>query len=452
MHSTSHVRSPEPYRTFASLAQAETEVIDFVRDLIRIRSVNTGDAATIGDGELVAARYIEAKLAEVGLSSTLIEPTPGRGNLICRIRGSDQTQPALILHSHLDVVPVNEAEWSVPPFEGEIKDGMLYGRGAVDMKNMAGIMLALARVIGREGFVPQRDIVFMWFSDEENGSVHGSAWLIEHARHLFEGASEAISEVGGFSITLPNGKRVYPLATAEKGVARAKLTARGTAGHGALVNEDNALTKLAAVVAKVGTHQFPLHRTPHLDALLTGLETLLGTTFDDETIDEQLRALGFFASTIRASLRNTANPTILTGGYKRNVIPSTGEAIIDCRVLPGTKDEFVRQMTELVGPDIEIEWTFGWTIEAPVTGPLMDRMRAAIQAEDPEGTVIPYLLPGGTDNKLLSKIDINGYGFVPLRVPADFDVWGLFHAADERVPVEALKFGVRTLSHVIGAS
>lgn len=437
-----------------SIAQAteDTEVVEFVRDLIRIRSINTGDPDTIGDGEAVAAKYVQARLSEVGLDSHYIEPIPGRGNVVCRIKGSDSSLPALILHSHLDVVPVDETEWSVPPFSGEIKDGMLYGRGAVDMKNMAGIMLALARSLGRDGFIPKRDLIFMWFADEENGSVYGSAWLTQKERHLFDGASEAISEVGGFSITLPNGKRIYPLATAEKGVARIKLTAHGTAGHGALVNDNNALTRLAAAVERIGSHVFPIHRTPHLNALLDGLEELLETKFHDDTIDEQLNQLGFFATTIRASLRNTANPTIISGGYKRNVVPSTAEAIIDGRVLPGAQDEFVQQITDIVGPGIDIEWTFGWTIESPVDAPLMDKMRAAIKAEDPDGMVIPYLLPGGTDNKLLSKIGINGYGFVPMRVPADFDVWGLFHAADERVPVDALVFGVKVLGNVLRQS
>lgn len=436
----------------ASDALLHPETVHFVQDLIRIKSVNTGDPQTVGDGEAVAARYIVARLEEVGLSSVFIEPVPGRGNVVCRIKGSDPRSSALILHSHLDVVPADEREWTVPPFSGEIRHGMLYGRGAVDMKNMAGIMLALACSLARDAFIPKRDIIFMWFSDEENGSVHGSAWLTEHERHLFEGASEAISEVGGFSITLPNGKRIYPLATAEKGVARAKLTARGNAGHGALVNDHNALTRLAGAVHRLGSHRFPIHRSPHLDVLLAELERQLGTTFEDETIDEQLNVLGFFATTLRASLRNTANPTMLTAGYKRNVIPSTAEAIVDGRVLPGTQDEFVRQVTDIVGPGIDIEWTFGWTIESPVEGPLMDQMRAAIKAEDPEGSVVPYLLPGGSDNKLLSKIGIHGYGFVPMKVPADFDLWGLFHAADERVPVDALHFGVRALNHVLRGS
>ncbi|WP_420006487.1 M20/M25/M40 family metallo-hydrolase [Arenibacterium sp. LLYu02] len=432
-----------------AVSLAETEAVGFVRDLIRIRSVNTGDPATIGDGEAQAAYYITGKLAEVGLSATVIEPVPGRANVICRLKGRAPELPGLLLHAHLDVVPAQEEEWSVPPFAGEIRDGMLYGRGAVDMKNMAGIMLALARSLVRDGFKPERDILFMWFADEEHGSVYGSQWLTEQESHLFEGVSEAISEVGGFSVTLPNGKRAYPLATAEKGVARMKLTARGTASHGAVINDDNAITRLAAAVLRLGTHRFAVQRTPHIEALISGLESLLDTRFDMEHIDEQLEALGSFAPVIRSSLRNTINPTMLNAGYRRNVIPSSAEAILDGRILPGAKEAFVREVEEIVGPGIDVEWTFGWTIEAPVEGPLMDLMRAAIEKEDPNGTVVPYLLPGGSDNKLLSKIGIAGYGFVPMQVPAGFDVWGLFHAVDERVPVAALHFGVRVLTGLL---
>lgn len=431
------------------LSLAEAEVTGFVRDLIRIPSVNTGTPDTIGDGEARCARYIMDRLQEAGLAPEYFESAPGRGNVVCRIRGRDAGQPAVLFHAHVDVVPADAAEWTVPPFEGRIVDGMLYGRGAVDMKNMAGILLALARGLARDGVVPQRDLVFMWFSDEENGGVYGSEFMTRTHPQQFAGVADAISEVGGFSITLPNGRRAYLLATAEKGAARARLIARGTAGHGALVNEDNPVTRLAGAVARLGSHRFALQKTPHLQALLDGLAEATGIAFTDDRLDAQLDTLGFIAKTIRASLRNTANPTMLTAGYKRNVIPSTAEAMVDCRLLPGTKDAFVREVAEIVGPGIEIEWTFGWTIESPVDAPLVHAMRAAIAAEDPGAVVLPYLLPGGTDNKLLNKIGINGYGFVPLRVPDGFDVFGLFHAPDERVPVAALEFGVRTLDRLI---
>jgi len=435
----------------ATLPSPEDEVIGFVRDLICIPSVNTGNPDTIGDGEARAARYIAERLTEVGLDSTYLEKVPGRGNLVCRIRGSEPDQPAVVLHAHLDVVPADASEWSIPPFEGRIVDGLLYGRGAVDMKCMAGMLLALARGIARTKLVPRRDIVFMWFSDEENGSVYGSEFLTKAHPELFHGVTEAISEVGGFSVTLPNGRRAYLLATAEKGGLRARLIARGTAGHGALINDDNPVTRLAAAVGRLGAHRFRLQKTPHLEALLIGLSEALGTTFEDDKLDEQLDRLGFISKTIRASLRNTANPTMLTAGYKRNVIPSVAEAMVDCRILPGARDDFVREVAEIVGPGIEIEWTFGWTIESPVDAPLVSAMRAAILAEDPEAIILPYLLPGGTDNKLLSKIGINGYGFVPLRVPDGFDLWGLYHAVDERIPLESLKFGVKVLGHLVRA-
>jgi len=289
----------------------------------------------------------------------------------------------------------------------------------------------------------------MWFADEENGSVYGSEWMTKKHPALFRGITEAISEVGGFCITLNNGKRIYFLATAEKGGVRLKLTARGTAGHGALVNDDNPITRLAGAIARLGEHRFKLQKTPHLEALLKGLEPALGIKFEDDKLDAQLDELGFISKTIRASLRNTANPTIFTAGYKRNVIPSTAEAAVDCRILPETREVFVKEVEEIVGPGIDIEWTFGWTIESPIDTDLVREMKEAIRADDPEGIVLPYLLPGGTDNKLLAKIGIKGYGFVPLRVPEGFDVWGLFHAADERVPVDALRFGVRTFNRML---
>lgn len=429
--------------------EEEDEVAGLVADLIRIPSVNTGNPETIGDGEARAARYVCDRLAEVGIEAVYLESAPGRANVVCRLKGSDPALEALLLHAHLDVVPANEEEWSVPPFSGEIRDGMLYGRGAVDMKNMAGMMLAIARGMARDQFRPKRDIVFMWFADEENGSVYGSEWMTKNHRDLFAGVTNALSEVGGFSITLPNGKRAYLLATAEKGGVRAKLTARGTGGHGALINDDNPVTRLAGAVYRLGQHRFALQKTPHLQALLDGLSELLGVTFHDDTLDAQLDELGFISRTIRASLRNTANPTMLTAGVKRNVIPSTAEAQVDCRILPGTQDAFVEEVLAILGPGIDVEWTFGWTIESPVKSKLVDEMTAAIQAEDPEARILPYLLPGGTDNKLLAKIGINGYGFVPLKVPDGFDVWGLFHAPDERIPVDALKFGVRVFHRML---
>ena len=428
--------------------EPEEEVVQFVQDLIRIPSVNTGDPE-IGEGERLCARYIQARLEELGLTTTYLESAPGRGNLLCRIPGLDRDRPALLLHCHLDVVPADASEWSVPPFAGEIHDGMLFGRGAVDIKNMAGILLAVARRLATLGRRPERDVVCAWFADEENGGAYGSQWMTEQHPELFEGVSESITEGGGYCVTLPNGKRAYLVSTAEKGAMRAKLTARGTAGHGAVVHDDNAVTRLSGAMYRLGTHRFPIVRTPHLEAMLDGLDETLGRRLNRDDLDAELDRLGFIGKTLRATLRNTLNPTMLEAGYKRNVVPSAAIGQFDGRVLPGCEEEFFADVERIAGPEIDIEWTRGWTIDSPPDADLVERMRAAIQAEDPGATLIPFMLPGGTDNKLMAKIGINGYGFVPMRVPSDFDNWGMFHAVDERVPVDSLRFGARVLSRLL---
>lgn len=240
----------------------EDDAIELIRDLIRIDSVNTGEASTIGDGETRAARYVQSRLAEVGIDSELVEPVPGRGSVVARIAGSDPDAEALIVHAHLDVVPVQADDWTHPPFGAEIHDGLLYGRGAVDMKNFAGVILAVAREFARAGVVPRRDLVFAFLADEEAGGTWGAAWLVENRPDLFAGAGDAISEVGGFSVPLAAGRRAYLIATAEKGIGGVTLTARGDAGHASRPRPDDPVTRLAGAVARIGEHRFPVVRTP----------------------------------------------------------------------------------------------------------------------------------------------------------------------------------------------
>ncbi len=337
-------------------------------------------------------------------------------------------------------MPVDAADWTHPPFGAEIHDGILYGRGAVDMKDFAGMLLAIARAFRREGIVPRRDLVFAFFADEEAGGVWGARWLVQHRPELFAGATEAISEVGGFSLPLPGDRRAYLVATAEKGVSTATLTARGRAAHGSRPTADNAVVRLAQAVAAVGAHAFPVVRTAALERFVDTWERA-GGRLDD---------LGFAASLIDAGMRNTASPTVLAAGGKANVIPATASATLDVRIVPGQHDAVRAELATVVGDDIEVTWARDIAaIEAPVDAPLVEVLQRAIGAEDPEGVVVPYLLPASTDNKHLSRLGIRGYGFVPLRVPANFDVFGQFHAADERVPVEALAFGTRVTARIL---
>ena len=432
----------------------EDETLQFVRELIRIESVNTGIAATIGDGETRAARFVQERLAEVGIASELVEPRPGRGSLVARIAGSDPGAGALLVHAHLDVVPVEEDDWTHPPFGADIEDGLLYGRGAVDMKNYAGTILAVARHFAREGIVPRRDLVFAFLADEESGGVWGAGWLVENRPELFAGVTEALSEVGGFSVPLvadpADERRAYLVATSEKGVAWSTLIARGHAAHGSRPTDDNAVVRLARAVSAVGSHRFPVVRTPALQRFLDVFGEARGLAFTDESLADDLASLGFVASLVGATTRNTATPTVLSAGEKTNIIPAEASARLDIRILPGQDEQLRQGLRDLAGDGVDVREGRWWSAtEAPLDASIIDVLQDAITAHDPDGIVVPYLLPASTDNKHFAKLDIHGYGFVPLRVPADFDVFAQFHAADERVPVDALHFSARVTERIL---
>ena len=434
---------------------AEDEVVALASELIRIDTTNTGDPATVV-GEKEAAEYVAAKLAEVGYETTYVESgAPRRGNVVARLPGADPGRGALLIHGHLDVVPADPGEWSVHPFSGAVQDGYVWGRGAVDMKDMVAMTLAVARRFKRDGVVPPRDLVFAFLADEEAGGLLGSHWLVDHRPELFEGCTEAIGEVGGFSITLADESRAYVVETAEKGIAWMRLRARGRAGHGSMLHDGNAVTLLSEAVAKLGRHRFPIVLTDSVREFLAAMSGLTGLEFpvdDPDGLADAVAKLGPLARVVGATLRDTANPTMLTAGYKANVIPSVAEAVVDCRVLPGRLAAFEREVGDLLGPDIEREWVLNLpSVETTFDGALVDAMTAAVQAEDPGATTIPYVLSGGTDAKAFARLGIRCFGFAPLRLPADLDFSALFHGVDERVPVDALRFGVRVLDRFLRA-
>ncbi|RSM74514.1 hypothetical protein DL991_29930, partial [Amycolatopsis sp. WAC 01375] len=356
---------------------------------------------------------------------------------------------ALLIHGHLDAVPADASEWSVHPFSGAIQDDYVWGRGAVDMKDMCAMALALARHYKLNGIVPPRDLVFAFLADEEAGGKYGAQWLVENRPELFEGVTEAISEVGGFSITLKDNVRAYLIETAEKGIRWMKLRVRGTAGHGSMIHRDNAVTKLSEAVARLGNHRFPLVMTDSVREFLDGVTEITGWDFPEDDIEGSVAKLGNISRMIGATLRDTANPTMLTAGYKSNVIPSVAEASVDCRILPGRLEAFNAELEEILGPDIEKEWMELPPVETTFDGALVDAMTNAVLAEDPGARTLPYMLSGGTDAKSFQSLGIRNFGFAPLRLPADLDFSALFHGVDERVPVEALKFGVRVLDRFL---
>ncbi|MFY1692381.1 M20/M25/M40 family metallo-hydrolase [Plantactinospora sp. WMMB782] len=436
----------------SAFPSAADEVVELCRDLLRIDSSNTGDPETTV-GERRAAEYVAEKLAEVGVESQLRESAPGRTSLVARIPGTDPGRGALLMHGHLDVVPADASEWSVHPFSGEVADGYLWGRGAIDMKDFDAMVLAVLRDWQRTGVRPPRDLVLAFTADEEAGGEYGAHFLVERHPELLEGCTEAIGEVGGFSYTVSPDLRLYLIETAEKGLEWLRLHARGRPGHGSMVHDDNAVTALAEAVARVGRHRFPIVVTPTVRAFLEQVSEALGIELDPDDPELAIAKLGPIANLIGATVRNTANPTRLAAGYKDNVIPSRASATVDCRSLPGQSELLMEQLREVIGPDIEIEHVQRQpALETSFDGDLVDAMAAALRAEDPGARPVPYMLSGGTDAKAFAKLGIRCFGFAPLRLPADLNFSALFHGIDERVPVDGLQFGVRVLDRFLRQS
>jgi acetylornithine deacetylase/succinyl-diaminopimelate desuccinylase-like protein len=421
------------------------EVARVARDLIRIDTTNWGGGRANGERE--AAEYVGAYLEALGLETEYYEPIPRRTNVRARVAGRDPEKPALVLHGHLDVVPAMAEDWSVDPFAGEVADGMLWGRGAVDMKDMDAMILTSIGGILRSGGQPERDVIVTFFADEENGGIEGSALVVRDRPEWFAGATEAISEVGGYSIAVGDD-RAYLLQVGEKALSWIKLIARGRAGHGSRFHPDNAVTRLAEAVATLGRTDWPVRLTDTTTQLLDGLAALTGGSTDDP--DALADRAGEASAFLRSTLRTTANPTGLIAGYKHNVIPDRAEALIDVRALPGTEDAALADIRRIVGDDVEVEVVHqDIGLEVPFSGNLVESMVAALNRHDPGVPVIPYLMGGGTDNKALSTIGIAGYGFAPLRLPTDLDFTGMFHGVDERVPIDALVFGEAVLTDLL---
>jgi acetylornithine deacetylase/succinyl-diaminopimelate desuccinylase-like protein len=427
--------------------ELERDVITLCQELIQIPSVNFGEGK--GDEEAAAA-YVAAKLNEVGITTTIYESAPKRCSVVARFEGSDPTLPGLVVHGHIDVVPANAADWSVDPFSGVIKDGCIWGRGAVDMKNMDAMILGVFRLWARHGFKPKRSMVIVFFGDEEAGGIYGSRWMAQNHPEIFAGCTEAVSEVGGFSLTLNSGKRIYLIETAEKGIEWMKLTAQGLAGHGSMVNRENAVTRLADAISRIGNYTWPQRITKTNEAFLKKVAELTGKKYDSNDLSPVLSELGSISRMLGATLNNTANPSMLEAGYKANVIPQTASAVVDGRTLPGYEKELLETVKHLAGDHVTVERLVSdIPLEVDFSGPLVERMIEAIKSEDPEGIPVPYLMSGGTDNKALAKLGLAGYGFSPLKLPPELDFLALFHGVDERVPVDSLTFGARSLQHFL---
>jgi acetylornithine deacetylase/succinyl-diaminopimelate desuccinylase-like protein len=442
------------------MTPAGTDAARFAADLIRIDTTNRGG----GDGqERPAAEYVAARLAEAGVEPTLLESAPGRANVVARVGGREPGAPALLVHGHLDVVPADPSSWTVPPFAGEIRDGVLWGRGAVDMKNADAVLLAVVSQWARDGVRPRRDVVLAFTADEEDTAEFGAQWLVERHPELFEGCTEAIGESGAFTFHAGPGQRLYPIASAERGTAWLRLTARGRAGHGAKPNPENAVTRLSAAMARIGTYRWPVRLIPTVQAAVEAIAAAAGRPVPPGgrvpwppgggaalEADDLLACLGPAGALVAGTIRNSANPTMLSAGYKVNVIPDEATGYVDGRVLPGFEEEFRATLDELTGQ--EVSWAYVHQeipLEAPLGAPVMASMAEALLAEDPGGTVVPYCMSGGTDAKHFARLGMTCYGFTPLVLPEGYDYYAMFHGTDERIPLSALESAVRIMDRFL---
>jgi acetylornithine deacetylase/succinyl-diaminopimelate desuccinylase-like protein len=420
----------------------EAEVTQICRDLIRIDTSNYGDGS--GPGEREAAEHVAGLLSEVGIESELFEAASRRTSVVAHW-GDPFAADRLLVHGHLDVVPAAKADWKIDPFSAEVHDDYVWGRGAVDMKDFDAAILSVVRARSRAGALPKRAVTLVFTADEEAGSIQGAHALVDRRPDLLEGCTEGIGEVGGFSATV-GGRRLYLVETAEKGLAWLRLRAHGTAGHGSMRNTDNAVTAIAEAVAAIGRHQWPIRITPTMGALLDEVAALTGHEDVHENVDALIEHFGAAARMLAAVVRNTANPTMLSSGYKHNVVPGEATACIDGRFLPGYEDEFFSTLRSLLPDKVSYELlVHDKALETPFDGPLVDAMCASLLEEDPDATVLPFLMSGGTDAKAWDRLGIRCFGFSPLRLPPDLDFTALFHGVDERVPVDGLEFSARVL-------
>ena len=446
--------------------------VSHLRDLIRIPSVNPPDGGPDvaagrdpSGGETAAARYCGELLEGAGIEAEVVEITPGRGSVVGRLRaeGTDRESP-LVLLSHLDVVPVDAESWTRDPFGGELVGGEVWGRGAVDMKDMVAMELGVMLALARSGAELKRDVIFAAVADEEAGGTHGARGLVDARPELFHDAdgrpaAAALNEVGGYSMTLGD-RRYYTIQVAEKGIAWTRLRSTGTPGHGSMPHGDNAAIKLAAAVTALAADQ---DRRPARVIGVVGdfLRTLgLGEVAELAERDFGAATKALDASvadpvlrrSLLAMMRDTATPTVLHAGKKVNVLPGSGEAEIDVRTLPGTDQAgFLAHLQDVVGEHATVEPVMTLPpVEWPEDTEIVALMTDALRAADPEGIPVPMMITPGTDAKALMDLGIPCYGFAPLRLEADVPFLSLFHGHDERVPVSALAFGLPVLADVVG--
>jgi acetylornithine deacetylase/succinyl-diaminopimelate desuccinylase-like protein len=454
------------------ITSADVEAcVEHLRDLIRIPSVNPPDGgpdvAAGRDprgGETAVATYCADLLTAAGIGAEVLEPVAGRGSCFARLPATvPNPAPPLVLLSHVDVVPVDAEAWTHDPFGGEVLDGVIWGRGAVDMKDMLAMELGVMLALHRSGAERTRDVILAAVADEEAGGEFGALHWVRTRPDLFAGAdgrpaAAALNEVGGYPIHL-DGRRYYAIQVAEKGIVWTRLGATGTPGHGSMPHADNPTIKLARAVSRLADADKPVRLTPLVRTFLSGLglddvvhaaeggdETAVAATLASRVADPVMRR------SLDAMLRDTITPNVIRSGKKMNVIPGSGEAEVDVRTLPGTDQAaFLAHLQDVAGDEVEVSAVMTMPpVEAAADTEIVGYMAEALRRADPEGVALPMMITPGTDAKALALLGIPTYGFAPLRLDADVPFLSLFHAHDERVPVSALAFGLPVLAEVVG--
>lgn len=415
--------------------------------LIRFDTSNYGGGESTGETPL--AEEIARLVREAGYDPQLVAREPHRASVIVRVAGSQPDLPGLLVHGHLDVVPAEPDQWTVPPFSGLIQDGYVYGRGAVDMKDMVANMVCTLLDWARDGVTPQRDIVFVFVADEEDQGQWGAEWLVDEHPELLQGVGAAIGESGGSALALEraDGESVtcYPVAVAERGTLHLRLTARGTSGHGSRPTADSAITKLLGAAYRINNHRWPLILSDTVRRYITEVNAALGNAVDldsDVGVERAIEQMGEAGRVAAITVRCSATTTVLKAGYKTNVIPGVAEAEVDVRCLPGTFDDTLATMIELVGPEVESELIDpGHPTNFSADSPWFASIREAILRHEPAAVVVPYCMGGGTDAKAFARLGAECFGFAPRTLDPDGRVGGGMHGVDERVPVSSVDGG-----------
>jgi acetylornithine deacetylase/succinyl-diaminopimelate desuccinylase-like protein len=420
--------------------------VELLQQLIRFDTTNPPG------NERECVEFVRGLVEDAGVETQLYAKDPARPNLVARLRGTGERAP-LLLQGHVDVVTTATQDWTHPPFGGDLVDGWVWGRGALDMKGGVAMMVAaFLRAARSENKLP-RDVILCVLSDEENGGIYGAKFLVEEHPELFEGVEYSLGEFGGFTLELA-GRQLYPIQVAEKQICWLKARLPGRGGHGAMPQHGGTMARLAKFLRDIDRKRTPIHVTPAARSMIEAIadavprpqRDVIRSVLRPKLTDRVLPLLGERALTIEALLRNTVNATGVRASDKVNVVPGVVEVDLDCRALPGFgPDDVIREVQELVGDDVELEVLL---YDPGPPDPRLDQFDALggiLRELEPAAIPIPMLQAGVTDARFFARLGIQNYGFLPLRLPGDFRFTGLIHAANERVPADAIEFGTEAV-------